>query len=1728
MMNLIDIGQQWARECPNKIAYTFLNNDLEEKSTLNYAMLDQRARAIATCLRASYSEGAAVLLIFEQGINFISAFLGAIYGGFVPVPSVPPRNNAKSAERLRLTITDASCVCILSESSIMSKYCLSDLCDLTEIDVCQIPSTLSERWSKPILSPAHTAFLQYTSGSTSEPKGVMVTHNNILDNEMLIQSSFGSSKHDVVVGWLPLFHDMGLIGNLLHPFCIGAACVLMSPTTFISRPDSWLIAISRYRGTISGGPDFSYRLVTENIQEEVLNGLDLSSWRVAYNGAEPVLAETLDQFASKFKSTGFDKNSFLPCYGLAESTLLVTAKKSNEVPVFGQFNKKMLQTGKAEVEPQSVDSIKLVSSGTIPDTVSMSIVDPESFRVLSEGTIGEIWVRGKSVANGYWKKEDITRETFGAAIDGGNNQTYLRTGDLGFMLGTSLFVTGRIKDLIIIRGQNYFPTEIEQVVQQLAPGLIISGGAAVSVLVNGVEQLVVVQEVARTYIRKINVQAVTQAAREKIADEIGVALHELVLVKPVSLPKTTSGKMRRLEVAKHYREGRLKRLTSPARKAVAANNNFENFTASEILLMQLLQDKFAVNGITNLSLISQMGLDSLALIQFTSMLNRNYGLNLHMSEFEDTNVQTLAAKMSSITSNQQNSEKVINTDIPSVSEEHFVHLHHYLKNPSSLNVWMAFSTEKNINIATLQKAINYIVLENPLLLSNYSNTEKLNRVRKRDIINIESLTVDSDSEVKKSMTEYVNKSFDLSSDALLRIGLFVVDGKMKKLAIVGHHSILDLLSLVQLTKQLLELYGKYNSGWNADTAVQSLEYARFCHVQRLASYGNNDNEPVQRDYWINKLRKMNTQYNNTFFNSRHTEPASSLYIRSGAAFLKNIKQLSSQYSCSDYSILMSLFCQVMHRYVGTDKLLVTSPFSGRSEYQWANVIGTMVNPVWIGSQISPSMAVGQHILNMKDEVLTCLENQNSHVYAALKAVASDSGININQLSQISFAYQANYQTEGLGEFICGEREQHLMLNQQLISNLPVPRLATQSNLEFFVSEAEQEFLFKVDWAKDGLDELSIKEIIKDLQECAAQVVEQGNSYQIAELHTMLSNNRRADRITTSVTSSNSVSSLLTMLQRGIALNPTKVALCSDDAELSYEELLKVARQVAVNLHNKHNITEGSIIAVMLKRDVYLVPILLGIWMAGGCYVALDEHHPESRILDILDVAEPDAVLANESIAASRSFGETTVITDGALFAIQDDEQAIELPHLSDRLPAYVIFTSGSTGKPKGVVVSRRSVANYCEQMKIEPGIAPQDRVLAMTTIAFDISVTELILPIIQGATIIMASGSQLSEPTELCQLIAAKKPTFIQTTPSRIRHLLDSGLHIAAKTEVILCGEPLTPNIANQILRYTDSLWNMYGPTEATVMSSRTRVFADQPITLGHALANTLLYILDEQRNEVPTGVIGELYIGGICVAEHYINQPELTAERFISNPFITDQQERMYRTGDLVSKGRDEQIYFHGRIDNQVKLRGNRIELEEIEYTLKSMALIDDSIVKLETSEEGEGELVAYCVINSNSEEHKDKAELINDLFAELSTRLPLYMLPTRFYRVGAFNVGPTGKIDRENIPMDLQEMIAGVCVQRELSMTEQSVTRIWCEVLGRSDIGVDDNFFAAGGNSINATTLQSRLAQKFGVNLPSKTIFELQTIALLSEFIDASQNECGATMMPADKEEEIFEVLI
>lgn len=650
--NLKEVIEQRCTLQPQDIAINFLHDgELDSQQAHTYGELDRGAKAILGALHLHATKGERALLLFPAGNFFLLSFVACLYGGIVAVPVAFPGRRNLDWERVFSIVRDCGAKVILSCGDHLKKVesrFTQDFHDwkVSFIDVSEIPAANGAGVVTADIDGDALAFLQYTSGSTGAPKGVMVSHANLLHNQRVLQTGFKNNFDTRYVSWLPLFHDMGLIGCALQSLYLGVTFNYMAPAAFLQRPLRWLRAISHFRATTSGAPNFAYELCAARYSSDECHGVDLSAWQCAFNGAEPVRPDTIAFFQRVYSSHGLAPTAQFPCYGLAEGVLMVSGATQFAVPKIIEIDHANYLNGRITPRDAASASHSLVGVGSVVGDQELAVVDPASYRRAPVGTIGEIWVHGKSVARGYWNKPDATHATFKARIEGDlDGKCYLRTGDSGYIDASGeLYITGRIKDTLIIHGKNYFPQDIEYVVETSHESLKEGGGAVFSIERDGQERVIVVQEVRRTYQKSIDGAAVIKAIRQRAASQCELNVFDVCLLKPGTLLKTTSGKVQRQQNKKAYLSGDLNLIARhqpfPVEPACSPAVNAAPAVFSEDMLLCAVQDwikthRAMAHGPLASDLFIDAGLTSVDVVALAEQLSALTGQRIEATMFWD-------------------------------------------------------------------------------------------------------------------------------------------------------------------------------------------------------------------------------------------------------------------------------------------------------------------------------------------------------------------------------------------------------------------------------------------------------------------------------------------------------------------------------------------------------------------------------------------------------------------------------------------------------------------------------------------------------------------------------------------------------------------------------------------------------------------------------------------------------------------------------------------------------------------------------------------------------------------------------------------------------------------------------------------------------------------------------------------------------------------------------------
>src|SRR5215203_1005044 len=1680
-----------AAERPEQVAFTFLADGEAEGGSLTYGDLDRRAAAIASALAESVSPGERALLLYPPGLDFIAAFFGCLYAGIVAVPAYPPRPNDRSQSRLRAIAKDATPRAALTTGAILAgavepRGLLAVAPELTGLR--WLPTDGSSASPAAILAepaPESVAFLQYTSGSTATPKGVMITHANLLHNEETIGAAFGMDEESVVVGWLPLYHDMGLIGNVLQPLHAGARCVLMSPVAFLQRPLRWLEAIGRYRGTVSGGPNFAYELCLRKASPEALAGLDLSSWRVAFNGAEPVRASTLERFAAAFAPCGFRREALYPCYGLAEATLFVTGGVPGEAP------RADLSTGR-------------VSCGQTWMGQRLVVADPETGMEVLPGSEGEVWIAGPSVARGYWQNEEATERDFNAFLmtaSGGVEGPFLRTGDLGFLAGGELYVTGRLKDLIILRGRNLYPQDVELTAERAHPELRPGGGAAFSVEIEGEERLVVVHEVERR--RRNGVEKIAEAVRQAVAAEHEVQVYEVVLIRQGALPKTSSGKVQRRLCRDLYLRGELtvEGRSALARVAQEVAVSPTGDLTREGLTAYLREKAAAVLGLPASAISGQpltaLGLDSLTAVELKGSLEAALGVSVPLADLlQGIGVEELAERLVTglaIEPMDIQAPRALSLegDQPlSAGQRGLWFLQQLAPDGGAYNIAAAARAE-GLDPAAFARAVAALAHRHEALRTVFpvvadEPVQRVLPVLPPDI-EAEDASDWSEGALARRLGEEAWKPFDLAAGPLLRVRLFARSGGDTVVLLALHHLVADFASLAVLARELPALYRQ------EPLAPPGLRYSDFVRWQEEMLAGPRGERLW--GYWRQRLAGV-TDLDLPADRSRPPVQTYRGAARAAAIpppLADALREMGGRRDATLFMTLLAVFQAQLARYTGQEDFAVGAPVAGRAFPELAGLVGYLVNVLALRADLSEEPSFEGLLARTRRSALDGMEHGDlpfPRIAEGLRPVRDPSR---SPVLQVMLVLQQGRPQDlpGLAAFSLGEAGARLELAGLLLESVRLEERRAQLDLTLrLAGDGRGGLGVSLEHNADLFDGGTAERMLGHFLSLLVAVAETPEA-PVWHLPLMAPAERRQVVEEWNATAQAHPQGLLHQLfEAQAARAPEAEALVAGDLRLTYGELNRRANQLAHHLR-RMGVAPDERVGLCLNRSERMITSLFGVLKAGGAYVPLDPAYPRARLALMLEDSAARVVIGEAATAWMAGEGGARWLSlDGEAAGITAESPENPEPAADPGNLAYLIYTSGSTGRPKAVAVSHRSpVALMHWSREVFP---PEDLagVLAATSIGFDVSVFEIFAPLSWGGRIFLA-GNLL----ELPALPAAREVTLVAGVPSVVAELVRGGRFPDWLRTVNLGGEAVPPALVAELAGAAPGarILDLYGPSEDTVYSTFSRLEPGRGVAIGVPVAGGRVYVLDARGEPVPAGVPGELFLAGEGLARGYLGRPDLTAERFVPDPFAAAPGSRLYRTGDLGRWLPAGTLEYLGRLDHQVKVRGFRVELGEIEAALARHPRVREAAVTAQEDGDRGARLVAYIVPAD-----------VPELRGFLREILPEYMVPSAFVGLDALPLSANGKVDRRALPDPGRTGTPGPAADFR-TLEEERLARMAAEVLGIERVGPHDDFFALGGHSLLATRLLARVSRELGVDLPVSAVFLHPTIAALAERIAA-----------------------
>jgi amino acid adenylation domain-containing protein len=1708
-----------ASTCANDTALIVVRPEGSESGAavdtkIDYATLDQHVRALAAVLQERFAVGERALLLLDNDEHYVIGFFACLYAGLIAVPVFPPESTReRHLARLLAIAADAKACCVLTTSQILPLIGIAE--QFRQVSIIAVDAVKPDEafaWHPHVPRDDDIAFLQYTSGSTSTPKGVMVSHGNLMANARALEEGMSMNAQDIYLSWLPLYHDMGLIGGLVQPFHRGIPAVLMTPRFFIERPVRWLEAISRHRATVSGAPDFAFRLCVERVRDAQMHELDLSSWRIAFSGAEPVRHGTTRAFMERFAPVGFAPGAMYPCYGLAEATLFVTGGVRGKGVQAHRFSAPMLAQGNAEVVE---DGTPLVACGMPVSHHAVRIVEPETLIPLADGNIGEIWTDGPSLAVGYWQRPQETAETF----INHEGRRWLRTGDLGFVHAGQLYIAGRRKDLIIVRGQNIYPQDLEQVVEEEVEAARKGRVAAFPVDTAEGEGIGIAVEISRRMQKLGSIETLVKALSEAVSATCHEPLSVVVLLNPGALPKTSSGKLQRAACRQGWRERTLDAyaiyehgnylLGGGAQSAQALQDE------TEIALAAIWETVLNRSGLGREDHFFGVGGNSLSAVQAAARIATHWEIDFPVRTlFENSRLRECAMEIKRFLAT---GTAWRNTDIRILPAKYRVNplplsfgqqrqwfLWQLDPSSTAYHIKHALRLSGELDIQALRAGFDGLIGRHASLRTTFhpgedgSAEQIIQPALQLDITHFDLRHVpfpERETLASNETQRVVAAPFDLTRGPLFRVALIRIAEQENILVMVMHHIISDGVSMQILVDELAAHYLAHVQGKAAHFEALPIQYSDYAIWQRR--WLDAGEKERQLAYWRDYLGDVHPIL---AVPADHPRKPIAHYQAARHGFdlptvlVEGLRRTAQDRGATLFMALLAGFYALLYRHTGQQDIRVGVPTANRNRVETAGLIGFFVNTQVLRSEIHGRMALADLLDQVREAAIDAQAYQDLPFEQLVEALQPERSLSHSPLFQVTINhllrdYRALQQLPGLTmtDFELGEQAAQFELTLETVESADgIVRASLIHASELFDSHTVERL---------GRHYLHILRMLDEHPERSVADID------------LLDESDKKQLLAWSIGEPRFAGTqpVHRLIERQVEKCPDATAVIFNRTELSYAELNRRSNRLAhrlIGLGVKPEVKVG----IAIERSIEMIIGLLAILKAGGGYVPLDPEYPPDRLSYMMEDSGIRLLLTQNHVRTRiPPASKLDVLEMDALDLSTGIEANPEVALHDDNL-AYVIYTSGSTGRPKGVVVPHGPLAMHLTAISEIYDVQPGDRELMFFSLNFDAAAEQWMTPLCGGATIVLSSARGL-ESDNFADLVTAHRITTLHLPPAYLRLLLplERGSGVSVRT-CIAGGEAwfATDLEATQAAFENVRLVNAYGPTEtiitptAWVGSGAAGIDGDYA-PIGRPIGERKAYVLDEDLNPVPPGTMGELYIGGSGLARGYLNRPALTGERFVADPF-SQTGERLYRTGDRVRWRRDGQLEYAGRLDHQVKVRGFRIELGEIEAQLLAQPGVRDAAVVAQESRNG-ARLIAYVAANAGV--------LLSSalLKTALGMTLPDYMLPSLFVFLDALPLSPNGKVDRKGLP--LPEQLNGQDYDPPTSRIETLVAEVWSEILEVPRVGLHNNFFDLGGHSLLLIKVQCKLEERLNTRIAIIDLFKYTTVASLAKFLGQEHTE-------------------
>jgi len=1620
-----------------------------EGRSLTYGELETRSNQLARRLRAAGVERESLVgLCLERTPDLLIGLLGILKAGAGYVPLDP----AFPQDRLAFMVQDSGMKLLVVEGHLRDRFAEGAVLTLVLDDEAEKIAALSGAplaRDESSVSPESVAYVIYTSGSTGQPKGVVVPHRCVVNLVTSVAQTPGMTEADNVLAVTTLSFDIA-VSEIIAPLVVGARIVLVSREV-AADGERLKDILARTGVTFVDATPATWRLL---LAAGWTGNRSIRGICTGEAMPKDLAADLVDRLGSLWNG-----------YGPTETT------------VWSTFHEVKKPLGRILIgRPVANTQIHILDAQKQPVPI---------------GVVGELWIGGAGVTRGYLNRPELTAERF---VDDPFDKTpgarLYRTGDLArYQTDGNLECLGRNDFQVKVRGFRIELGEIESV-------------------------LVTAQSVA---------EAVAMAREDRPGDVRLVAYvvpRAGAAIDSALLRQHLSGRLPEHMIPSHFvalgtlpllPSGKINRKALPPPGLAAAESSAEYVlprTDLERLLATVWQETLAVPRVSVHDDFFRLGGHSLLAAQMVARLARTHQLVVPLrSVFENPTVASMAAALGDApkaADEPRIPRREDQTLAPlSLMQQRLWFLEQYEPGRVVHNVPSAHRLKGALDVKALERAFREMVRRQPVLRTVvWEDDGSAVQVVSPEVevhLVVEDLSALPREQAEKTaaarMEEELVLPFDLGRGPLFRLRLFRVAEAEHILFFMAHHIIWDGWSFDLLYEEISALYDAYVNGVPPVLPELPVTYGDFAAWHREWMQGPELER--QLAYWREHLRGGLAPLD---LPADRPRPATmsgagdTIWIEIGAARIVSLAAVGEKAGATLFMTMLAAFQAFLHRYTGQSDFNVGTPVRGRSSAEVERIMGFFVNALVLRARVDPQKSFLELLRQVKQGTLEAFDHQDVPFERLIQDLKVPRDESRTPLYQAWFSFQdVRSRPRGWGE-----------LGHE---NIPIFPPSTAQDLGLWFLRTRDKLVGGLNYNTDLFDRATMVRFFDEFQEFLAAISEAPEEA-VGKLRVIppaeLASLRAANATEMAFPRDLRVDELVSAQA---ARTPHHTAIEFEGRSLSYAELEAASNRLARSLRGL-GAQRGALVGLALERSPEMVAALLGILKAGACYVPLDPGFPRERLSFMIEdsgmkvLVTSAAVQADLDLAVERVLYLDTNADEIAKESAQPFPSDPGAAEAEDR--AYVIYTSGSTGKPKGVEVQHRAVTNFLTSMRERPGLGAPDRMVAVTTLSFDIAVLELLLPLTVGATVVLASRETATDGQLLGDLLRDSAATVMQATPATYRLLVEAGWNGGSDFKALVGGEALPREVAEELAKRAGSVWNMYGPTETTVWSTCWKVEnpGNGSILIGTPIGNTQTHVLDPQMQQVPIGVTGELWIGGDGVTLGYLNRPELTRERFVDDPFRRVQGARLYRTGDLARFRPDGNLEALGRTDFQVKVRGYRIELGEIESLLARYEGVAHAAVVARPGPGGENRLVAYVVGKAG------QAPSSAELRKRLRRELPDYMVPSAFVALDELPLTPNAKVDRQALP-DPEELLGQPAAARipPRTPTEVLLAEVWGELLGVSQVAVHDNFFDLGGHSLLTMRAIAGVEKKLGKRLnPREYIFQtLEQIALAYDRLEA-----------------------